>query len=189
MLKFYVIDKDNPLSYNQFYKAEKGIQQHMYIRKSTLQDVNQLMKLYKNAKKFMIATGNPNQWNSTYPTRKLILADIESESSYVCELGGQIIATFYYANEEDETYTRIDAGQWLNHAPYGVVHRIATDSSIRGTAAFCLNWALEQCGSLKIDTHRDNVIMQRALEKSGFTYCGIIYLKDGSERLAYQKVC
>jgi len=68
------------------------------------------------------------------------------------------------------------------------IHSITSDS-IRGTATFCLNWALEQCGDLKIDTHRDNVIMQRALEKSGFTYCGIIYLKDGSERLAYQKVC
>ena len=29
--------------------------------------------------------------------------------------------------------------------------------------------------------------MQRALEKSGFAYCGIIYLASGDERLAYQK--
>ena len=43
------------------------------------------------------------------------------------------------------------------------------------------------CGNLKIDTHRDNRIMQHLLDKNGFTYCGIIYLDDGTERLAYQK--
>jgi hypothetical protein len=26
------------------------------------------------------------------------------------------------------------------------------------------------------------------LEKNGFIYCGIIYLSDGQERLAYEKV-
>jgi hypothetical protein len=30
--------------------------------------------------------------------------------------------------------------------------------------------------------------MQHILQSYGFTYCGIIYLADGSERLAYQKV-
>ena len=60
-------------------------------------------------------------------------------------------------------------------------------TSIRGAASFCLNWALEQCRNLRIDTHRDNVVMQHMLDKNGFQYCGIIYLEDGSERLGYQK--
>jgi hypothetical protein len=30
--------------------------------------------------------------------------------------------------------------------------------------------------------------MRHALEKYGFCYCGIIYLQDGAERLAYQLV-
>ncbi len=29
--------------------------------------------------------------------------------------------------------------------------------------------------------------MQHNMEKHGFTYCGIIYLLSGDERLAYQK--
>jgi len=29
--------------------------------------------------------------------------------------------------------------------------------------------------------------MQHCIEKYGFTYCGIIYLSNGDERLAYQK--
>ena len=31
-------------------------------------------------------------------------------------------------------------------------------------------------------------IMQHNIQKHGFTYCGIIYLLSGDERLAYQKV-
>lgn len=30
--------------------------------------------------------------------------------------------------------------------------------------------------------------MRRLIEKAGFSYCGVIVLADGSERLAYQKI-
>ena len=86
------------------------------------------------------------------------------------------------------TYVRIYEGQWLNEAPYGVVHRITSDGTIRGAASFCLNWAFNKCGNLKIDTHRDNIVMQHLLDKNGFKYCGVVYLENGSERIAYQKV-
>ena len=36
--------------------------------------------------------------------------------------------------------------------------------------------------------YRDNVIMQHNIAKHGFSYCGIIYLASGDERLAYQKL-
>jgi len=38
-----------------------------------------------------------------------------------------------------------------------------------------------------VDTHRDNRVMQQIITSQGFTYCGIIYVSDGSPRLAYQK--
>ncbi len=43
-----------------------------------------------------------------------------------------------------------------------------------------------QAVHIRIDTHRDNKIMQNALHKKGFSYCGIIHCWNGSERLAYQ---
>ena len=42
--------------------------------------------------------------------------------------------------------------------------------------------------NIRIDTHRDNRITQHLIAKHGFTYCGVIYLLSGDERLAYQKV-
>ncbi len=42
--------------------------------------------------------------------------------------------------------------------------------------------------NIRIDTHKDNLIMQHNIAKHDFTYCGIIYLPSGDERLAYQKI-
>lgn len=159
----------------------------MKIRKTTLDDMGIILKIYADARNFMASRGNPTQWGSIYPSQTLLENDIQSGDSYVCEEHGKIIATFFYRFGVDETYLKIYNGEWLDESPYGVVHRIASDGTIRGTASFCLQWALEQCGNLRIDTHRNNTVMQHTLDKNGFTYCGVIYLEDGSERIAYQK--
>lgn len=99
------------------------------------------------------------------------------------------MGVFYYKEGRDRTYDVIEGGEWLSEAPYGVVHRITSDGTVKGTASFCLDWAFRKCGNLRIDTHRDNVVMQNLLKKNGFSYCGIIHVEDGSERLAYQKIC
>ena len=41
---------------------------------------------------------------------------------------------------------------------------------------------------LRIDTHRDNLIMQHILPAAGFQKCGMIYLTDGSLRIAYERL-
>ncbi len=159
----------------------------MKIRKTNLDDLNTVLSLYENARAFMAANGNPTQWGTQYPPVDTVKQDISEGFSYVCEENGRIIAVFYYQQGEDSTYLNIHNGQWLNNAPYGVVHRITSDGSVPGTAGFCLNWAFEQCGNLKIDTHENNYIMQHLLGKLGFTKCGYIYTDDGTERIAYQK--
>lgn len=159
----------------------------MQIRKSTLKDLDTILTLFESARNFMATHGNPSQWGTTYPATALLEQDITYGNSYVCEEDGEIAATFFYKEGRDDTYAKIYEGQWLDDASYGVVHRITSSGKVHGAASFCLNWALEQCKSLRIDTHRDNVVMQHMLDKNGFTYCGIIYVEDGSERLAYQK--
>lgn len=135
----------------------------------------------------MAEHGNPDQWKVSYPPVELVEKDVRDGNCYVCEEEGRIVAVFYYKKEEDPTYSYIEDGQWISEEPYGVVHRITSDGTVKGTASFCLAWAFEQCGNLRIDTHRDNVVMQNLLKKNGFSYCGIIYAEGHSERLAYQK--
>lgn len=159
----------------------------MNIRNAVSADLPRIMELYKTARIFMSKNGNPNQWGNTYPPKELIEHDIKQKHCFVCESEKNIIAVFYYSTALDPTYQIITDGKWLNNESYGVVHRITSDGTVKGAASFCLSWAFSQCKNLKIDTHKDNHIMQRLLCKNGFTYCGIIYTDDGFERLAYQK--
>ena len=159
----------------------------MEIRKTKMDELEQVMAIYAHARKFMAEHGNVTQWGTTKPAREVIVRDIELGNSYVCVEDGEIAAVFYFNKGVDPTYITIYDGAWKNDLPYGVVHRIASAGTVKGVGSFCLNWAFAQCGNLKIDTHRNNIVMQNTLKKNGFEYCGIIHLLDGDERLAYQK--
>lgn len=88
----------------------------------------------------------------------------------------------------EATYDYIEDGAWKGDDTYGVVHRIASDGSVKGIGSFCLNWAYKQCGNLRIDTHGDNTVMQSLLKKLGFEHCGTIYVEeDNDPRMAYEK--
>lgn len=150
------------------------------------------MAIYAHAREFMAEHGNPNQWGPTnWPPEALIRDDIEKGKSYVCaDENDKPIGVFFYdfGDDIEETYHDIEDGCWSDEEAYGVVHRIAVDGSQKGIGAFCINWAFEQCGHLKIDTHGDNVVMQGLLAKLGFEKRGIIHVvEDNYPRLAYEK--
>ena len=159
----------------------------MKIRKTRYEDLPELEKIYADARKFMAEHGNPYQWGDTRPERKVILQDIETGSSYICEYHGETAVVFTLKDGPDLSYSVIDEGKWLNEDPYGVIHRIASTHKVTGAAAYCIRYALEKYGNIRIDTHKENHIMQKLLENLEFTYCGIIYVEDGSSRMAYQK--
>lgn len=160
----------------------------MIIRKTTERDLARIAEIYESAKRFMRETGNPNQWNQGTPNIDTARADMERGVGYVAEEDGEIVATFMFTLEGEPTYAKIYDGEWLNDAPYGVIHRIAVAEQGRGIIGFCIDECFKRYQNLRIDTHRDNLPMQRALLKRGFVYCGIIYLENGDERLAYQKI-
>ena len=162
------------------------------IRRSTEQDFDRIMEIYRIARQFMAEHGNPRQWGPTgWPPGDLIHADIRGGNSYVCiNQEGKIIGTFFFTQGEqiEPTYRRITDGAWMDGSPYGVVHRIAGDGSEKGIGTFCIRWALAQCGHLRIDTHGDNTVMQNLLKKLGFVRCGTIFVEeDDDPRLAFEK--
>ncbi|MEI3187436.1 MAG: GNAT family N-acetyltransferase [Lachnospiraceae bacterium] len=159
------------------------------IRVAQPEQLEEIMGIYAYAQKFMAEHGNPTQWETIYPPRDLVEENIHRKKCYVCMDGGKIEAVFYFVKEEDEpSYRQLESGEWLNDRPYGVVHRIAVAEGTRGAGSFCLNWAFEQCGNLKIDTHDDNKPMQNLLAKLGFVYCGKLKLEENDLRKEFQEV-
>ena len=151
-----------------------------------------MMEIYAHAREFMARNGNPNQWGANqWPPKELLQNDIRSGNSYVCvNEADQVLGTFFFVQGEDiePTYRRIEDGRWLDDSAYGVIHRLASDGIAKGVGAFCLDWAYEQCGHLRIDTHGDNTAMQNLAKKLGFIHCGTIYVEeDPYPRLAYEK--
>lgn len=159
----------------------------MLIRKTVEADLVRIGEIYENAKRFMHTSGNPNQWNKGKPNIETARADMEAGVGYVAVENSEIVAVFMFSMDEEPTYAKIYDGAWLSDEPYGVIHRIAVAEQGKGIIDYCINECFAKCKNLRIDTHRDNLPMQRALTKRGFRYCGIIYLEDGDERLAYQK--
>lgn len=156
------------------------------IRQATVADIPQLKEIFALAHTFMAKTGNPTQWAANYPNDALLRSDIASGDCYVIISDGGIAATFVLHEGADPTYTTIYNGAWLNDEPYAVIHRIASNGKTRGMMHTAMLFAKLHYRNIRIDTHRDNTIMQKAILREGFKYCGIIHCWNGSERLAYQ---
>ena len=159
----------------------------MLIRKTKDSDIAAAEAIYESARSFMRTAGNPDQWRDGYPGKREILSDMAEGRSYVCEDGGEVVAVFYFGEGPDPTYEKIYGGEWLNDGPYSVIHRIAVKHHGRGIVDFCFSECFKLSGNLKIDTHKDNIPMQRVLLRAGFRECGTIYLASGDARIAFQK--
>ena len=157
------------------------------IRKATYDDVPVLMDVFRKARGIMRSSGNMNQWNDGYPSEEVVRKDIDNGHCVVLCEDGKVVATMAFIPGPDPTYAEIYDGGWLSDAPYHVIHRIAVAEPGHNAAKALLDWGFGQAGSIRIDTHKDNVIMQHVLSKYGFTHCGMILLANGDPREAYQK--
>lgn len=167
----------------------------MKIRKITADELPDVAALYEDAKAALRAQG-VDQWQDGYPNIETAGQDFENGTGYVLEDNGKIIASACLAFGREPTYEKIHFGAWkADPEEYGFLHRIAVSSDAKGKGAAGLMFdelkrMARQRGITVIrgDTHRDNKPMQRVMEKNGLTYCGVIYLEDGDERLAYELV-
>ncbi len=158
----------------------------LFVRKATNQDYERVMEIYRYAQDFMIRSGNPNQWAHSYPEPELIREDIQNGISMVICDDLDIHGVFALFTGEDPTYVYIENGKWLNREPYVTIHRIAGDGKVRGLLSCAVEYCKTKSDNIRIDTAQENKIMQGAIAKCGFQECGIIYLENGSPRIAYQ---
>lgn len=160
----------------------------MVIRIAETSELEVLMPIYDYARRFMIESGNRNQWVDNYPSESRIRADIENGNLFVIEESGIIHGAFVFIIGRDPTYDHITDGTWLSEDEYGTIHRVASDGKSSGIFAKVVDFCGQRINHLRIDTHKDNKIMRHLIEKSGFQRRGIIFTDNGSARIAYERI-
>lgn len=154
------------------------------IQRAAREDIPRILSIYERARSFMEEQGNGGQWGRNYPAREDVEEDIARESSYLLLSEGRVVGVFCFFIGEEPSYREITGEGWHSDSPYGVIHRVASDGSVRGVAESCFSFCREKSPYLRIDTHERNIPMQRAIRRFGFRDCGIIRLREG-ERLAF----
>lgn len=165
----------------------------MEFRRTVESDINNVMKIITQAQAYF-KEKEIDQWQNGYPNVQSIQNDILNQYSYVLLKYNDIVGTAAISFDGDSNYEQIHNGEWITNEKYAVIHRIAVDSTHKGIglASIIIDNVEDLCisrgiYSIKIDTHKDNISMQKLVGKNGFKYCGVIYLEDGSERIAFEK--
>ncbi len=162
----------------------------MKITKAAIEDIEIVKRIYESARKYMRESGNPDQWRDGYPQEEIIRTDIENGCLYLVWEEEEALAVFFCSEGPDPTYEVIECGSWLSDEPYAVIHRIAVSDSARGRgiSRICFDFAVNRCPNIRIDTHKHNLPMQASLARYGFVRCGIIHIRNGEERVAFQYI-
>ena len=159
------------------------------IKEARTTDMAAIMLVMEAAKIIMRSSGNLHQWVEGYPSEAVIAADMDRNGGFVVEDNGRIVGYFAFLPSPEPTYHSIFGGSWLDdERPYHVIHRMASYPDVHHVFSDIVTFCFTRDANIRIDTHRDNIIMRHNIEKHGFTACGIIYLASGDERLAYQRI-
>ena len=158
------------------------------IRRAEAEDLDRIMQIYDHARRFMEDNGNGTQWTGGYPSEELLRNDIAEGQLYIMANDRGIHGVFAFIIGRDETYDVIEDGQWMSDTEYGTIHRIAGDGTVRGLMRTAVTFCRSRISHLRIDTHENNHVMQHLIGKTGFRRCGIIYIADGTPRIAYELI-
>ena len=101
----------------------------MKTRHATLNDIDLIMDMIDKGRKH-IQEYNIPQWTNGYPSRGLIIEDINTNKGYVL-LNEEEIVGYFVKLEYDECYDKID-GSWKSTEPYVAIHRTVTKYFNRG---------------------------------------------------------
>lgn len=163
----------------------------MNYRKAKINEIEEINKMYEEGS-FILKSRGIDQWQG----KNLPKASMENINSiYVLEDDGEIIATALHL-DYDSDYDEIFDGEWIcDGGEYYAIHRFMTKHNVRNKGYAKL--LLEEIeilakrnnkDSIRLDTHKDNIPMQKTLEKMNYEKCGVVYLYNGAPRLAYEKL-
>ncbi|MCR5216236.1 MAG: GNAT family N-acetyltransferase [Lachnospiraceae bacterium] len=157
----------------------------MYIRKAESRELTKIMGVYKIARNFMVKHGNPGQWGPNDPSQALIDSFLHKEQVYVVCVGMDIKAVFVLSDGGEPAFDTLIDGNWVNNAPYRIIHWVASDGTEHGIMRFITDYAKDKCDNLRIATHEKNLPMRHKLATCGFKNCGTMRLESGAARMAF----
>ena len=163
----------------------------MIFRHATTADIDRVTEIVAHASKRLGKAGI-DQWQRGYPNRESIVQDVENGVGMILCMGAEILAYGAVIFTGEKAYDDITGGDWLTQGEYAVIHRLCVSEIFVGMgfakqfmrAAEAM--AAERVNSMRIDTHPDNVIMQKMIGSLGYTYCGDVVIE--SRRLAYENL-
>ncbi len=168
------------------------------FRQAELSDERTVTSMYKEAISLLRERGI-DQWQERGPDRESFLRDQREGESFLLEVREddcptwQAAGTMYLSSKEEPSYYEIE-GSWASPLPYLVIHRVALAEKFRGLGLGACFYAYAGqvaagggFGQIRIDTHQDNLAMQKLLAANGFTKRGIIWLDPEDHRPAQMR--
>ena len=164
----------------------------IYTRLAKESDIEQINEIIEEAKLTLKNSGSP-QWQEGSPNESMIRSDIDNKYGYVLVQDTHVVGYLAMINQADPDYEILDTWEYPDN--YVVIHRVAISSKHLGKGLatyffsniFSIAYSLGY-DSVRIDTHRVNISMQKVLEKFDFVYRGIVFVesKIDGERFAYE---
>ena len=153
------------------------------IVKGKLENVDHIVDMINMGRSHIQEYGI-DQWDNGYPNKDTIMQDIENERGYLFLEDDKILA-YFVVLDYDPCYEYIE-GKWNDNSEYVAIHRVVTCEFNKGIGSKLFSELKNRYDHIRVDTHEGNISMNKCLIKNGFTYCGVIYLKDGAKRNAYE---
>ena len=171
---------------------------NVWIHKVTKDDLPKVMVITAAAKKLLKGNGSL-QWQQGYPNEETFTSDIQKGNLYGLYEDNELMGYGAYILGKDLNDVEID-GKWEIPANDKdmAIHRVAVDENSHGKkyGVKILEYGIKYakkfgCLTVKVDTHKKNIPMQKCITKSGFIYRGVVKIlteKLDFLRLAYEIV-
>ncbi len=155
----------------------------LYFRKAVIEDLPEILLLYKAVVKNMIDSGI-NQWSDEYPNADVLSKDIENNELIIVLSEGKIIGAFVMNEFADEDYYKAD---WrYPELKWCVIHRLCVSPSChrQGVAVKMMEYAEKKAReegyeSIHLDTFSGNPKALSLYHKIGFVDVGEAFWPRG----------
>ena len=166
----------------------------MCLRKASVEDLPDILKIKEKVVPIMQASGN-GQWSDKYPNEERFREDVEDGSLYVCEEDDRIKG--FAVVDDKHPYPYDDIPWELTRSDSRALHRMAVDPEFQGQGI--ASGMMKEIETLLIaegikgihtDTSLENKKMQYQFEKNGYEFKGQLNLDENLKDwyVAYEKV-